>query len=127
MTHTIKTPRGSVVVGPNGKAQLVWNTNVGPKWTRRFNKAQVFVDSEVLRLSEPYIPLLTGMLIKSGILGTEPGSGKVKWIAPYAKAQYYSKRKPGSMTGPLRGPYWFRRMKEVHWKKIVDGAKRLMK
>lgn len=127
MTHVIKTPRGSVVVGPNGKAQLVWNTNVGPKWTRRFNKAQVFVDSEVLRLSEPYIPLLTGMLIKSGILGTEPGSGKVKWIAPYAKAQYYSKRKPGSMTGPLRGPYWFRRMKEVHWKKIVDGAKRLMK
>ena len=127
MTHTIKTPRGSVSIGPNGKAQLVWNTNVGPKWTRRFNKAQVFVDSEVLRLSEPYIPLLTGMLIKSGILGTEPGSGKVKWIAPYAKAQYYSKRKPGSMTGPLRGPYWFRRMKEVHWKKIVDGAKRLMK
>jgi len=126
MTHVIKTPRGSVVIGPNGKAELMWNTNFAPRWSRRFNKAQVFVDSEVLRLSEPYTPLLTGMLIKSATLGTEVGSGKVKWIAPYSRAQYYSKRKPGSQTGPQRGPYWFRRMKEVYWKKIVDGAKRLM-
>ena len=126
MTHAIKTPRGSVVIGPSGKAELKWSTDFGTKWSRRYNKAQMFVDSEVLRLCEPYTPLLTGMLIKSATLGTEVGSGKVKWIAPYSRRQYYSKRKPGSQTGPQRGPYWFRRMKEVYWKKIVDGAKRLM-
>jgi hypothetical protein len=65
------------------------------------------------------------MLIKSGILGTDVGSGVVQWIAPYAKAQYYSHRLPGSMTGPLRGPQWFQRMKEIDGQKIISGARKI--
>lgn len=85
----------------------------------------MFVDSEVLRLCEPYIPLLTGMLVQSGILGTHVGSGTVKWIAPYAAAQYYMERKNPSKTGPLRGPYWFERMKEVWKDTIIQGARKM--
>jgi hypothetical protein len=115
------------VLTKSGKAQLKWKTNFAPKWTRRYSKAQVFVDSEVLRRCEPYTPLLTGTLIKSGILGTEVGSGTVKWITPYAKRQYWQGRKPGeSSTGPLRGRLWFARMKEVHGSKIIAGAKKLI-
>ncbi|RUM43010.1 MAG: capsid protein [Desulfocapsa sp.] len=121
----IETPRGSITHNKSGKAVLKWNTDFQPKWQGRFTLAQKFVDSEVLRLSEPYIPLDTSMLIKSGILGTEIGSGTVKWIAPYAKAQYYSPRKPGSQTGALRGPYWFERMKKTYLRKILNGAKKL--
>lgn len=121
----IKTPRGKVFLNKDGtKAKLEWNTNFQPKHQKRFDTAQEFVDSEVLRLCEPYVPLLTSMLIKSGILGTEIGSGLVSWIAPYAKAQYYSSRKPGSETGPLRGPQWFERMKEVDGQNIEAGARR---
>ncbi len=120
----IETPRGVVIKGKNGKAQLVWNTNFRPGWQGRYSDAQRFVDNEVLRLSEPYIPMQTGMLIKSGILGTEVGSGEVKWIAPYARRHYYSPRKPGSETGPLRGPKWFERMKGTYRAQIVAGAKR---
>lgn len=121
---TIDTPRGSIHITDAGKAELVWKTDFA-RWPRQYRQAQQFVDGEVLRLSEPYIPLQTGMLIKSGILGSDIGSGEVKWIAPYAAYQYYSKRKPGSETGPLRGPYWFERMKVAYKARILAGAKRL--
>ena len=121
----ITTPRGEIIIGENGKAELKFNTDFAPKWQGNYSAAQKFVDSEVLRRSEPYVPLLTSMLIKSGILGTDVGSGVVQWIAPYAKAQYYSHRQPGSMTGPLRGPLWFARMKEIDGQKIIQGARKI--
>ena len=126
MTPKIETPKGAVVIGANGKAELKFNPNFVPKWTKTYTTAQKFVDSEVLRLCEPFIPLQTSMLIKSGILGTDVGSGKVSWIAPYASAQYYRGRRPGaSETGPLRGRAWFARMKEIHGRKIIAGARKI--
>jgi hypothetical protein len=121
----IKTPRGQIIVTPNGQAQLIWDTTFQQKWQSQYSDAQMYVDSEILRLSEPFTPLLTSMLIKSGTLGTDIGSGTVQWIAPYARAQYYGKRSPGSQTGPLRGPQWFARMKEIHGEKILTGARRI--
>jgi hypothetical protein len=123
----IQTPKGVIHIGPNGKAELVWNTNFKPRWTREFSKVQIFIDSEVLRYCEPYVPLKTGMLIMSGILGTQIGSGIVKYIAPYAKHQYYLSRKPGSQTGPLRGPFWFTRAMAVHKPKILEGSKAIFR
>jgi len=121
----IVTPRGKVFTAKNGKARLAWNTGFEPKWQGRYSRAQAFVDSEVLRLSEPYTPLLTGTLIKTGILGTDVGSGTVQWIAPYARKNYYSPRKAGSATGPLRGPYWFGRMKAVHGAALIKKARKM--
>jgi hypothetical protein len=121
----IETPRGKIIIGKNFKAELKFNTNFKPKWMKRYSDAQKFVDSEVLRVCEPYIPLRTSMLIKSGILGTEIGSGMVQWIAPYAKAQYYSPRKAGSETGPLRGPFWFKRSMVENKPRIIAGARRI--
>jgi hypothetical protein len=120
----INVPRGTITIS-GGKAELVWNTAFAGRLATSFSAAQKFVDSEVLRLCEPYTPLLTGMLIMSGTLGTVVGSGEVSWIAPYARWQYYSKRKPGSQTGPLRGPFWFERMKQVSGRQIIAGAKRI--
>jgi hypothetical protein len=125
MKLIIQTPRGVIAIGKNGKAELSWNTNFRAKWQGRYSAAQKFVDHEVLRYSEQFTPKLTSMLIKSGDLGTEIGSGLVKWIAPYARRQYYATRKPGSQTGPLRGPFWFERMKAVWKNVIIAGARRL--
>lgn len=132
----IQTPRGSVVIGKRGKAELKFEPNFRPKWQARYDRAQMFVDSEVLRLCEPYVPLLTSMLVKSGILGTDIGSGEVAWIAPYAKYQYYGKVMAGNPKkatdkdlkyhgGGLRGSFWFERMKAVHRNRIVAGARRI--
>lgn len=119
----INKPPEQVVITKSGYIQIKFNTDFVPKHIQRYANAQIFVDSEVLRRSEPYIPLLTGTLRNTGVLGTDTGSGLVQWIAPYAYYQYYSKRKPGSVTGPLRGPFWFERMK-AQWKDvIVTGAR----
>ena len=137
MTQTINTPRGSISVGPNGTAELKFNTNFAEKWGGQYSAAQTFVDSEVLRLCEPFVPLQTSMLIKSGILGTDIGSGTVQWIAPYSRYQYYGKVMTGHAPkkvsaknlvyhgGGVRGAFWFERMKEVSGQNIIDGAAKI--
>ena len=124
----IETPKGAVftTTGKNGKiiAWLEWNKNFCAERSDQFNQTQRFVDSEVLRLSSPYVPFQTGMLDKSGILGTDVGSGEVNYIAPYAAAQYYRT----SVSRPYdsqRGAKWFERMKIDHKDEILRGAKKI--
>lgn len=121
----VATPRGAVIKGDNGKAELHWNPVFSDKWSDRYSEAQMFVDSEVLRLSDKYIPFQTGMLKKSGTLGTVIGSGEVVWAAPYARGQYYytSDSRSYDPLG-LRGGHWFERMKADYGAQIIEGAKR---
>lgn len=125
----IETPRGVVkqVKTKNGevKAKLEWNENFTKKYNNRFTKVQKYVDSTVLRFCEPYTPLVTGTLIKTGILGTIVGSGEIQYLAPYSKKVYYSNSAIGRPTGPLRGPRWFERMKADKKDEIFKGARRL--
>lgn len=135
----IETPRGCIVRTKNGKVKLVWSDDFQPKWEGRFKEAQIFIDNEVLRLSNPYIPMQSSLLQKSGILGTVPGSGKVVYNAPYAKYQYYGKvmvgRAPKQLTdkdivyhgAPKRGAFWFERMKSDKKEQILKGAAKFMK
>lgn len=120
----ITTPRGSVIVNGNGKAELTWNPSFAANRNGSFDRIQKFVDSEVLRRSSPRVPFQTGMLDRSGKLGTVVGSGEVKYIAPYARAQYYNT----SETRPYdsnRGAKWFERMKVAEKNDILEGAKKL--
>lgn len=134
----IETPRGTVIHNKNGtKAKLEWNPNFVDKWQSQYTAAQKFVDSEVLRLSDPYIPMQSGMLKKSGILGTVIGSGEVVWNAPYARYQYYGQvmvgRAPKKVISakltyhgaPMRGAFWFEKMKKDKILVILDGARKL--
>lgn len=50
-------------------------------------KAQL--DNAVLKDTDKYVPMRTGVLKKSGVLGTRVGSGEIVYIAPYAKKCYY--------------------------------------
>jgi hypothetical protein len=121
-SNEIKTPRGTVIQTKNGIAKLVWNEGFGSKWNGNYSRAQAFVDSEVLRKCDPYIPLQSGILKKSGTLGTEIGSGEVDWIAPYARKQYYDTPET-RVYDPMRGSLWFERMKADHGAEIIAGAK----
>lgn len=84
-------------------------------------RVQRFIDSEVLRLCDPYAPRDNGDLIKSGLINTVVGSGIVEYNTPYARRWYYE---PASFQGaPMRGNYWFERMKNEGGKeKILRGA-----
>ncbi|MBW7573914.1 minor capsid protein [Caproiciproducens faecalis] len=120
----IKTPQGEIIITKAGKAKLTWNSSFKNKWPGRFSRAQQYVDSEILRLSAPLVPLRTSMLMKSGQLGTVIGTGLVRWIAPYARTQYYDTA-TSRPYDPQRGAYWFERMKTIHGTQIVNGAKRI--
>lgn len=124
----VKTPRGQVVTSTtrSGRttAKLEWAEDFGEKRTEAFNKAQMYVDSEVLRLSSPYMPIRTGALIRSGQLGTVIGEGEVNWITPYAATQYYDTAR-GRVYDARRGSKWFERMKVDHRTQIIAGAKRI--
>lgn len=123
----VQTPRGQIVQSKtkNNKitCKLEWNQGFGSKQTDKFSSAQKFVDSEVLRLDAPYMPIKTGTLIKSGQLGTVIGSGEVNYVAPYAASQYYATAKSRSYDAQ-RGGMWFERMKADHKGEIIAGAKK---
>lgn len=82
---------------------------------------QKYIDSEVLRLSDPYVPMDTGQLKQSGTRHTRIGSGEVVYKTPYARRMYYN---PGYkfQGAPMRGAYWFDRMKADHKEQILRGA-----
>lgn len=113
----IQTPRGKIIVlhYKNGSVstRLTWSPDFGAQRTHQFDQIQRFVDSEVLRLCAPYIPFETGMLTRSGELGTVIGSGEVCYAAPYARRQYYATAQSRPYDA-RRGAYWFERMKINH-------------
>ena len=123
----IETPRGVLytTASKNGKmtAKLEWNQGFGPQATASFNKAQAYVDSEVLRLDAPYMPRNTGFMIQSGTLGTVIGSGEVNYIAPYSAKQYDTIT--SRSYDAQRGGQWIDRMKIDHKDGILRGAKRV--
>ena len=149
---------GKYVKNMNGKTRIktsafdgvfAWNPTAEPNWEGRFALAQKVVDSAVLRYSQPYIPLETGTLFRSGNIATKIGSGEVIWNAPYARFLYYGKVMIGVNTGSpwakkgerkkvtdrdlkyhgggKRGKMWFERMKGDHKQDIINEARGAMK
>lgn len=93
------------------------------------SKAQKFVDSECIRHMDKYIPFKSGYLKNSVIYATVIGSGLIRQIAPYAKANYYGNRGrgiQGTAYGGLRGRNWFERMKAVYRTVIFEGVRKLL-
>jgi len=153
----IKQPKGtSFKAGTTLVGEFEWDPRFVQKLNGRLEEAQRYVDSEVLRLSEPYIPFQTGMLRTSGITATEIGSGFVTYNTPYARNMYYGKVMVDPVTGaagfltkdgwrsrkgvrkvvsnreyqyhgaPMRGAFWFERMKADHKEDILRGLKKLL-
>lgn len=121
--HRIDTPRGSIIQTGKTSCRLVWASDFGVRKSRMFNRKQAVVDSEVLRYCSPLVPRRTGMLEMSGTLGTVIGSGTVKYIAPYARSQYYHTAE-SRIYDPRRGSKWFERMKTAHKKDILRAAEK---
>lgn len=86
----IKQPRDF-----NGAFQFKWSHDFGAVMSERLNKAQMFIDSECMRLMAPYTPMRNGVLMESVKLGTVIGSGELRYLSPYARYLYY-----GEIYGP---------------------------
>lgn len=92
----------------------------------QYKAAQVWLDNEVLKDTDPFVPMDTGMLVKSGIRGTEIGSGLIKYDAPYARPLYYGSEFNFNITKhPKAQAFWFEGAKAVHKDKWIRGVKLL--
>lgn len=91
-------------------------------------KVQKYIDSEVIRCMDKYVPFNTGFLKKSVRLGSVIGSGVLKYAAPYARKNYYENAGKGKqgLNAPkkkgFRGRLWFERMKVVYLQHILEGV-----
>ena len=119
----------------------------GGELLRRFEErgktAQVWLDSEILRSTEPFVPMDQGDLIGSGVRGTVPGSGLIVYNSPYAHYHYVGLvrvgRAPKKLTdrkmqysqlhqaGQERGSAWFDCSKKVNLAAWIAGVERAMK
>lgn len=128
-------------------AQLVWRSGFRTDSARQFHRAQVFVDSEMIRRMKRYTPARNLFLSeKAPVLGTKVGSGRIYYLAPYGRYQYYGKLMVSRLTGSafasrgeskvltgrdlrysrLRHPEaqakWFEVTKQKHKMQILRGA-----
>jgi len=121
----ITTPKAVItnIRTKDGKIEtrLEWAPDFGRRYSANFSRAQAFVDNEVVRFCSARVPFQTGMLQKSGILGSVIGSGKVSYVAPYAARQYYKTAKSRPYDAN-RGAFWFERGKAIERTRILAGA-----
>lgn len=104
--------------------KVEWAPGVEELLNKKLSNVQAVIDSEVLRLCDPYVPKETGILIRSGIMNTIGGSGEVVYETPYARKQYYI---PMEREGQ-RTSYWFEHMKANGGKeKILSVARKALK
>lgn len=93
----------------------------------RFQRSQAYLDNEVLKDTEPYVPFRTGILARSGQNGTRIGSGEVIYNAPYARSCYYAtNRRFRKDIHPQATAQWFEKSKAVNNRKWVDGVNKVM-
>ena len=113
------------------------------RFEQRRNTAQIWLDSEILRSTEPFVPMDQGDLIGSGVRGTVPGSGLIVYNSPYAHYHYVGLvrvgRAPKKLTnrkmnysqlhqaGQERGSAWFDHSKKVNLAAWIAGVERAMK
>ena len=124
----ITNPRGAIIRGKNGKAELIWNAGCAPRMNEMLSKKQEIIDSEVLRLCAPMVPKRTGALERSGTLGTVIGSGEgykgeavpglTVQVEQASRRQYYN-TSPTRSYDSRRGGMWFERMKTAHRTQIL--------
>lgn len=122
MPMEINVPKGSLKLDSDGHVTLTFNPEYISQVNVRMTAAQKFIDSEVLRLDAPLMPIKTGFMIQSGTLGTDVGSGEVHYLAPYSHKQYYDTARTRPYDAQ-RGSYWFERMKAANLETIRKGAR----
>lgn len=92
-----------------------------------YARAQKWLDNEVLKDCDPYVPMRTGNLVRSGQRGTKLGSGMVIYNAPYAARCYYGNMHFNKTKHPQATRQWFEKAKASCKTKWKNGVEKLMK
>ena len=100
---------------------------LGSKYPKRLHRAQMWLDNEVMKDLNPYVPFRTGALAQSVIRFTNIGSGKVVYMTPYARRIYHSRGLNfNRFVHPLATDHWVEPAKVRCMKKWVNGVKKIL-
>lgn len=123
----VTTPKGSVMQQKtkSGKVKISveWDPSFGPDWTEKLNSVQAMFDQEVLRVTEPYVPMDTGLLRRSATLASNIGAGELVYATPYASAQYYDTANSRPYSSKAGG-HWGDRMKADNLSHLASFARK---
>lgn len=87
--------------------------------------SQTFLDNEVLKDSNYYIPMDTGNARDSGILHSKIGSGQIQWVAPYIRPIYYNSNMNFSKDrNPNATNLWYEYAKAQKLDDWVEGSQK---
>ena len=101
-----------------------WNNR--DRMPSNLERAQAYLDNAVLKDTDKYVPMRTGVLKKSGVLGTRVGSGEIVYIAPYAKKCYYGVTIRFSKSRhPLAQAKWFEASKAVNKRTWIAQVRKI--
>lgn len=97
------------------------------KFARRTEAAQVYLDNEVMRSTESYVPFDTGTLARSTQLATKPGDGQVLYDTPYARKLYYGDGMNfATDKHPKATARWLEASKAVNLKTWISGVNAIL-
>ena len=96
------------------------------RFKEKNERAQKWVDNEVLKDTEPFVPMRSGDLARSGQRGTVIGSGKVIYAAPHAKPQYKRFPNKSKAKHPQATMAWFEASKAVNKDKWLKGVRKVV-
>lgn len=99
---------------------------VSGKINKGLDRAQFYLDQQVLKDSNYYIPKNEGYLEKSGILHSKIGEGKIIWNTPYARRLFYGTGyKFSKDKNPNASALWYYAAESQHkydWYRIAQQA-----
>ena len=95
------------------------------KFDNRMERAQKFLDDEVIGKSRPFVPFLQGTLSKEAVI-EEPG--RIVWVQPYARRQFYGVDFNFTTThNQQAGAKWTDRSKAAHLQDWKSGVEKILK
>ena len=98
---------------------------IGSKLKASTKRAQMVLDTQVLKDCGPYTPHDQGDLESSGQRASKIGSGEVSWATPYARRQYYSLPNKSHDKRPMAVMRWFEAAKAARkaaWLRVAKAA-----
>lgn len=94
--------------------------NMKPK----LKQAQFILDTQIIKDSNYFIPMDTGMLRDSALSASAIGEGRVVWNTPYARRLYYNPKYNFSKDkNPNARGLWFEAAKHAHLNQWLQMAK----
>lgn len=95
------------------------------RYDLRIKQAQAFLDSEVIRQSNPLIPFIQGMLANTVVIESP---GRIVYVQPYARRMYYGDSYNFTTTfHPNAGARWTDRAKAAHMADWKSGVESILK